>query len=160
MPQFEKTLLVAPPPPPPPPPPPAPVHVIQPPKAFFTAGNLFAPKFIPKQIAQVKEEAPPPEPASSGVEGGVPGGVPEGQLGGVLGRILGGSGKETPPPPKPAAHKGPYRVGGNVQARSEERRVGKESRPRFSRATYKKKKSKYITLLLSHISHNLDTRSR
>lgn len=117
MPQFEKTLLVAPPPPPPPPPPPAPVHVIeQPPKSFFTAGKLFAPKFIPKQIAQVKEEAPPPEPASSGVDGGVPGGVPGGQLGGVLGGILGGSGKATPPPPKPAAHKGPYRVGGNVQA--------------------------------------------
>lgn len=116
MPQFEKTLLVAPPPPPPPPPPAAPVRMIQPPKSFFTAGKLFAPKFIPKQIAQVKE-APPPEPAFSGVQGGVPGGVPGGQLGGVLGGILGGSGNvPTPPPPKRAAHKGPYRVGGKVQA--------------------------------------------
>jgi hypothetical protein len=60
MPQFEKTLLVA--PPPPPPPPPAPVHVIQRvPKSFFTQGKLYAPKFIPKKVEQVKEEAPPPE---------------------------------------------------------------------------------------------------
>jgi protein TonB len=117
MPQFEKTLLVAP-PPPPPPPPPAPAHVIQrPPKSFFTAGKLFAPKFIPKQIAQIKEEAPPPEPAMNGVMGGVPGGVLGGQLGGVLGGILGGSRQmPSPPPPTPAAHKGPYRVGGTVQA--------------------------------------------
>lgn len=117
MPQFEKTLLVATPPPPPPPPPPAAVHVIQrPPKSFFTEGKLFAPKFIPKQIVQVKEEAPPPEPAMSGVAGGVPGGVPGGQLGGVLGGILGENHQmPTPPPPTSAAHKGPYRVGGKVQ---------------------------------------------
>jgi protein TonB len=117
MPQFEKTLLVAP-PPPPPPPPPAAVHVMpRVPKSFFTQGKLFAPKFIPKQIAQVKEEAPPPEATVSGVMGGVPGGVPGGQLGGVLGGILGGSAKvPAPPPPKPVVHKGPYRVGGKVQA--------------------------------------------
>lgn len=116
MPQFERTLLIAP-PPPPPPPPPATVHVIRPPRSFFTAGKLFAPKFIPKKVEQVKEEAPPPEAAVSGVTGGVPGGVPGGQLGGVLGGILGGSGKgpAAPPPPKPVAHKGPYRVGGKVQ---------------------------------------------
>jgi protein TonB len=114
MPQFEKTLLVA----PPPPPPPAAVHVIQrPSKSFFTQGKLFAPKFIPKQIAQIKEEAPPPESTMNGVMGGVPGGVPGGQLVGVQGGILGGNGQvPAPPPPKPVAHKGPYRVGGKVQA--------------------------------------------
>ena len=114
MPQFEKTLLVA---PPPPPPPPAAVHVIpRLPKSFFTKGKLFAPRFIPKQIAQVKEEAPPP--VASGEIGGVPGGVPGGQIGGVLGGILGGNNSmvPTPPPPAPPTHKGPYRVGGKVQA--------------------------------------------
>lgn len=116
VPQFEKTLLVAPPPPPPPPPPPAAVHVLQRvPKSFFTKGQLFAPKFIPKKVAEIKEEAPPP--AASGVSGGVIGGVPGGQLGGVLGGILGGSGHApAPPPPTPVVHKGPYRVGGKVQA--------------------------------------------
>lgn len=116
MPQFEKTLLVAPPPPPPPPPPPASVHVMpRVPKSFFTKGQLFAPKFIPKKVAQIKEEAPPP--AASGVSGGVIGGVPGGQLGGVLGGILGASGHAPAlPPPTPVVHKGPYRVGGKVQA--------------------------------------------
>jgi len=117
MPQFEKTLLVAPPPPPPPPPPPAAVQMIkQPPKSFFNAGKLMAPKFIPKKVEQIKEQAPPPAEAS-GVAGGVVGGVPGGQMGGVLGGILGGSGNgpAPPPPPKPV-HQGPYRVGGRVQA--------------------------------------------
>lgn len=117
MPQFQKTLLVAP-PPPPPPPPPAAVHVMpRVPKSFFTKGQLFAPKFIPKRVAQIKEEARPA--AATGVAGGVIGGVPGGQLGGVLGGILGGIGHApapTPPRPTPAAHKGPYRVGGKVQA--------------------------------------------
>lgn len=118
MPQFQKTLLVAPPPPAPPPPPPAVVHVLpRVPKSFFTKGQLFQPKFIPKKVAQIKKEAPPP--AASGVSGGVMGGVPGGQLGGVLGGILGGIGHAPPPaPPRPTpvAHKGPYRVGGKVQA--------------------------------------------
>jgi periplasmic protein TonB len=114
LPQFEKTLLVA--PPPPPPPPLAPVHVIRRvPKSFFTQGKLFAPKFIPKKIAQVKEEPPAP-PALGGETGGVPGGVPGGQLGGVLGGILGGSRQFAPPPPKSVTQVGPYRVGGKVQA--------------------------------------------
>jgi len=118
MPQFEKTLLVAPPPPPPPPPPPAEVHVIERvPTSFFAQDKLLAPKFIPKRIAQIREEAPPPESTMNGVMGGVPGGVPGGQLGGVLGGILGGTGQvPAPPPPTPVAHKGPYRVGGRVQA--------------------------------------------
>jgi protein TonB len=116
--QLQNTMLVAPPPPPPPPPPPAAVHIApRVPKSFFTQGKLFAPRVIPKQIAQVKEEAPPPEAADSGVAGGVPGEVPGGQLGGVLGGILGGTGTvPAPPPPKPVVHRGPYRVGGRVQA--------------------------------------------
>jgi len=113
MPQFDKTLLVA----PPPPPPPAVVHVTpHVPKSFFAQGKLFAPKVIPKQIAEVREEAPPPEPALSGVERGVAGGVPGGQLGGVLGGILGASRQVPAPAPPPRARKGPYRVGGKVQA--------------------------------------------
>lgn len=112
--QFQKTLLVAPPPPPPPPPPPAVAHMIkQPPRSFFTAGKLFAPKAIPQKIAIVKEQAPPA--AESGAPGGVVGGVPGGQMGGVLGGILGGRGNAPPPPPKPV-QQGPYRVGGRVQA--------------------------------------------
>lgn len=92
VPQFEKTLLVA--PPPPPPPPPAAVDVMpRVPKSFFTKGQLFLPKFIPKKVAQIKEEAPPP------AAGGVIGGVPGGQLGGALGGILGGSGHAPAPPP-------------------------------------------------------------
>ena len=116
--QLQNTMLLAPPPPAPPPPPPAPVHVApRVPKSFFQKGQLIAPTVIPKHIAQIKEEAPPPQAADSGVTGGVIGGVPGGQLGGVLGGILGGTGRVPAPPlPKPAAHKGPYRVGGKVQA--------------------------------------------
>ena len=115
--QYQNTFLAAP-PPPPPPPPPAVVHVApRVPKSFFQNDKLIAPKFIPKKIEQVKEQAPPPEAALNGVMGGVPGGVPGGQLGGVLGGILGGNAKvPAPPPPKPVVHKGPYRVGGKVQA--------------------------------------------
>lgn len=115
--QFQTTMLVAPPPPAPPPPPPAAVHIApRVPKSFFQHGKLIAPTAIPKQVAQIKEEAPPPQ-EDSGVTGGVIGGVPGGQLGGVLGGILGGTGTmPPPPPPKPVAHKGPYRVGGKVQA--------------------------------------------
>ena len=62
-------------------------------------------------VAPPPPAPPPPPEADSGVTGGVPGGVPGGQLGGVLGGILGGTGQvPTPPPPKPVAHKGPYRV--------------------------------------------------
>lgn len=112
--QLQNTMLVA---PPPPPPPPASVHIApRAPKSFFNQGKLIAPRVIPKQIAQIEEEAPPPE-ADSGVAGGVVGGVPGGQLGGVFGGILGGTGPvPAPPPAKPVAHQGPYRVGGRVQA--------------------------------------------
>lgn len=115
--QLQNTMLVAPPPPAPPPPPPAAIHVApRVPKSFFQQGKLIAPTVIPKHVAQIKEEAPPPQ-VDSGVTGGVIGGVPGGQLGGVLGGILGGTGTApAPPPPKPVVHKGPYRVGGKVQA--------------------------------------------
>src|SRR6266705_169425 len=114
MPQFEKTLLVA--PPPAPPPPPAAVHVMpRVPKSFFTKGRLFQPRFIPKKVAQIKEQTP--APAASGLARGVIGGVPGGQLGGVLGGIVGESGHASaPPPPTPVVPDGPYRVGGKVQA--------------------------------------------
>lgn len=111
---LEATYLVAPPPPPPPAPPPAPTHVVTPPRHFFTSKTLYTPRVIPKQIAQVKDAAPP-QPAAA-VPGGVIGGVPGGQLGGVLGGIIGGTGHAAPPPPpKAVAQHGPYRVGGRVQ---------------------------------------------
>jgi len=116
LPQFEKTFLVV--PPPPPPPPPAAVHIIHAqPQSFFHENKLLAPRFIPKKIAQIKEQATNTQPAFSGVAGGVPGGIPGGQLGGVLGGILGGTHTMVPlPPPKNAGHAGPYHVGGRVQA--------------------------------------------
>lgn len=115
--QLQNTFLVAPPSPAPPPPPPAAVRIApRMPESFFQHDKLIAPTVIPKHIAQIKEEAPPPQ-ADSGVASGVVGGVPGGQLGGVLGGILGGTGHmPAPPPPKPVPHKGPYRVGGRVQA--------------------------------------------
>ena len=115
-----QSFLVAPPPPPPPPPPPAaapPVKVVKVIPRQFDAGKLMAPKTIPKDIANIKEEELPP-PSSSGVVGGVVGGVPGGAPGVVLGGVLGAIGSAPPPPPpvkeKPA---GPQRirVGGNVQ---------------------------------------------
>ena len=115
--KFQDTILVAPPPPPPPPPPPsriAPSH----PVFHLRQAELYAPRTIPKQIAQIKDAPAPSQPAISGVEGGVPGGVVGGQLGGVLGGILASGNHQfvPPPPPNPTAHHGPYRVGGKVQA--------------------------------------------
>jgi periplasmic protein TonB len=117
------SFLVAPPPPPPPPPPPAaaPVKIIKQVPRQFDAGKLLAPKQIPKEIANIKEEEMPPMSANAGVVGGVPGGVPGGAAGGVLGGIIGAmpSGAPAPPPvreaPKPVTPKS-IRVGGNVQA--------------------------------------------
>lgn len=129
-----KSFLVAPPPPPPPPPPPAAAQI----KAVkviprqFDAGRLMAPKAVPKEIAQIKEdEMPPPSTGGVGVVGGVPGGVAGGAAGGVLGGIL--SSVPTainvlpPPPPKKEAPKEVVpqriRVGGNVQAANLTRKV-------------------------------------
>jgi protein TonB len=113
------SFLTAPPPPPPPPPPPQPVapKVVQ--KVIprqFDANKLMAPKVIPKEIANIKEEDLPPP--STGVVGGVPGGVPGGTAGGVIGGIIGGVPAAAPPPPPPPKAVTPQRirVGGNVQA--------------------------------------------
>jgi protein TonB len=83
----------------------------------FDAGKLMAPKSIPKDIANIKEEELPP-PSSSGVVGGVVGGIPGGAAGGVLGGVLGGIPTAAPPPPpvkEKAATPSRIRVGGNVQ---------------------------------------------
>jgi protein TonB len=117
------SFLVAPPPPPPPPPPPAaaPVKVVKVVPRQFDAGRLMAPKQIPKEIANIKEEELPPMAGTPGVVGGVPGGVPGGTPGGVLGGIIGSVPSAAPPPPpvkeapKPATPKS-IRVGGNVMA--------------------------------------------
>jgi len=118
------SFLVAPPPPPPPPPPPAaaPVKVVKVVPRQFDAGRLTAPKQIPKDIANIKEEELPPMAGTPGVVGGVPGGVPGGTPGGVLGGILGSVPTAAPPPP-PAVKEAPkavtpksIRVGGNVQS--------------------------------------------
>jgi protein TonB len=111
------TFLVAPPPPPPPPPPPvaaAPVRVIR----RVTAEDIMrAPTVIPRTIAQVKDEPPPPQSAAIGVVGGVPGGMPGGTAGGVLGSILSAAATAAPPPPPPpqAATPKRIRVGGQVE---------------------------------------------
>jgi protein TonB len=118
------SFLVAPPPPPPPPPPPAaaPVKVVKVIPRQFDAGKLMAPKQIPKEIANIKEEELPPMAGTPGVVGGVPGGVPGGTPGGVIGGIIGSVPQAAPPPPppvkeapKPVTPKS-IRVGGNVQA--------------------------------------------
>jgi protein TonB len=117
------SFLVAPPPPPPPPPPPAaaPVKVVKVIPRQFDANKLMAPKVIPKDIANIKEEELPPMAGTPGVVGGVPGGVPGGTPGGVLGGIIGSVPSAAPPPPpvkdapKPVTPKS-VRVGGNVMA--------------------------------------------
>lgn len=125
--QMETTYLVAPPLPPPPPAPAAANRAIRHPKSFFSDTKLYTPRVIPKRVAVVKDLSNPPE-ATVGVPGGVIGGVPGGQLGGVLGGILGDMGRMVPPPPpKPAAHRGPYKVGGKVQAP----RIIDEVQPRY-----------------------------
>lgn len=115
--QYAAAMLVAP-PPPPPPPPPATAPVIRAARSrarFLTAGRLFAPTVIPRQIAEIKEA--PMEPDSfGGVEGGVPGGVPGGQMGGVIGGVLGGALGTAAKPVAPAPGKpAPIRVGGRVK---------------------------------------------
>ena len=83
------TFLVAPPPPPPPPPPPAaaPVHVVKKIETDLNNGQLRTPTAIPKKVAMIKEDEPPPS-AGAGVMGGVAGGVPGGSMGGVIGGIV------------------------------------------------------------------------
>jgi protein TonB len=122
-----QTMLIAPPPPPPPPPPPAapaPVKIVKVIPRQFDAGRLMAPKNVPKEIAQIKEEElPPVSSGAQGVVGGVPGGVAGGTPGGVLGGIIGSvpTAAPPPPPPPPVKKEGPppppkrITIGGNVQ---------------------------------------------
>jgi protein TonB len=84
----------------------------------FDAGKLMAPKTIPKEIAQIREDELPPPSTGVGVVGGVAGGMTGGSVGGVLGGIIGGVPSAAPPPPPPPKTVTPQRirVGGNVQA--------------------------------------------
>ena len=124
-----RSFLVAPPPPPP-------AQVVKAPKVIprqFDAGRLVAPKVVPKQVVEIKEdEAPPPSAGGLGVVGGVPGGVAGGVTGGVLGSILDSAPRAVavlppPPPPKKEAPKevAPtrIRVGGSVQQAKMKNRV-------------------------------------
>lgn len=52
-------------------------------------GQLRTPTAIPKKVAMIKEDEPPPSAGVAGVVGGVPGGVPGGAMGGVLGSVIG-----------------------------------------------------------------------
>jgi len=85
------TFLVAPPPPPPPPPPAAAMPEVKIVRrtSDLDNGQLRTPTAIPKKVAMIKEdEPPPPSTGVAGVVGGVPGGVPGGAMGGVLGGII------------------------------------------------------------------------
>jgi len=158
------SFLVAPPPPPPPPPPPAapaPVKIVKVIPRQFDAGKLMAPKQIPKEIANIKEEELPPP--TTGVVGGVPGGVPGGAPGGVIGGIIGAVPTAAPPPPpeKKAATPQRIRVGGNVQAANLIRKVqptypplAKQARiqgtVRFQAVIGKDGKIQYLQVLSGH----------
>lgn len=115
--QIETTYLVTPPLPPPPPPATAAiVRAIRCPSTFLKDNKLYAPPVIPKHVPVVKDLPNTPQTIAGEPEG-VVGGVPGGQLGGVIGGILSELGHPIPaPPPEPAVHHGPYRVGGRVQA--------------------------------------------
>jgi protein TonB len=87
----------------------------------FDAGKLMAPKSVPKQVAEIREdELPPASSAVSGVVGGVYGGVAGGTPGGVLGGIVsaGNVNPIVPPPPPPVKKVQETKritIGGNVQ---------------------------------------------
>jgi periplasmic protein TonB len=113
--QLQLTYLVAPPLPPPPPPAAEAIHAIRHPRSFFADNKLYAPRVIPKRVAEVKDLRPASQ-TTAGVPGGIIGGVPGGQLSGVIGGILRESAYvPRPPAPRPKPHLGPYRVGGNIQ---------------------------------------------
>jgi protein TonB len=102
------TFLIAPPPPAPPPPPQQAVVKQAPQKSFAVNQLMEAPTFIPKQVEEAKDEAPPSVAPSdtAGVAGGT-------------GDVLGGIGTGVaPPPPPPAAAPARIKVGGDVQAAS------------------------------------------
>jgi protein TonB len=81
----------------------------------------MAPKVVPKEVAQIKEEELPPASGAAGVVGGVPGGVAGGAAGGVLGGIIGSVPTAAPPPPPAKKEEKPVtpqriKVGGAVQS--------------------------------------------
>jgi len=114
--RLESTLLVAPMPPmaPAPPPPPSVARAVREIPKTFTPGKLTAPTVIPKAVAIVSNDAPPPDVAFSGAVGGVPGGVPGGQIGGIIGGM---PSVAAPVVAAPVAEgpKRPVRIGGNVK---------------------------------------------
>jgi len=108
------TFLMAPPPPPPPPPPPQAIPKVRIiPKVAPQPQEFVQPKAIPKQIAMIKEEPPPPTPVG-GVVGGVAGGMAGGAAGGILGGMITAAAPPPPPPPPPPPER--VRVGGSVAA--------------------------------------------
>ena len=65
------------------------VHIVKPRTSDLDNGQLRTPTAIPKKVAMIKEdEPPPPSTGVAGVVGGVPGGVAGGAMGGVLGGII------------------------------------------------------------------------
>jgi protein TonB len=103
----------APPPPPPPPPPPAPAAAQPKVQPVQVTNPNAAPIEAPKEII--------PEAPSTGIGEGVPGGVEGGVPGGVVGGVVGGLPEAPPPPPPPP--QAPVRVGGNIKAPTNIKRV-------------------------------------
>jgi protein TonB len=64
------------------------VKIVKPRTTDLDNGQLRTPTAIPKKVAMIKEDEPPPSTGVAGVVGGVPGGVPGGAMGGVLGGII------------------------------------------------------------------------
>jgi protein TonB len=103
----------------PPPPPPAASHpsaarvqkVAQKKVSEPVDTRLRTPTAIPKEIATVKDELPPP---STSVVGGVLGGIPGGTPGGVLGGVLGNPVSLPPAPPKMAPPPQKLRISSGV----------------------------------------------
>jgi protein TonB len=113
--------FVAPPPPPPAPPPPpmqrpAPAKPVAQASPAPSTSDLVAPVEVPKSI---EPEPAGPQYVDEGVPGGVEGGVP----GGIAGGVVGGLPEPPPPPPTPAAARAPVRIGGQIQAPTQIKRV-------------------------------------
>jgi protein TonB len=107
----------APPPPPPPPPrPPAPKTAVPP--ATKSAPSPGAAPVEPPSTIQPER---PNDEGDIGVPGGVEGGIPGGVVGGVIGGLPGDI--PPPPPPAPPLPRPPVRVGGQIQAPAQIKRV-------------------------------------
>ncbi len=107
----------APPPPPPPPPrPPAPKTAVPP--ATKSAPSPGAAPVEPPSTIQPER---PNDEGDIGVPGGVEGGIPGGVVGGIIGGLPGDI--PPPPPPAPPLPRPPVRVGGQIQAPAQIKRV-------------------------------------